>query len=32
LKMEGMGAHMSPNFPEAQAIKDATMAYSILKN
>jgi len=32
LKMEGMGAHMSPNFPKAQAIKDATMAYSILKN
>ena len=32
LKMEGMPAHMSQNFPKAQAIKDATMAYSILKN
>jgi uncharacterized iron-regulated protein len=31
LQMEGMGAHMSPNIPKAQAIKDATMANSILK-
>ncbi|HKI89351.1 MAG TPA: ChaN family lipoprotein [Draconibacterium sp.] len=32
LKMGGMGAHMSPNFPKAQAIKDATMAYFMLKH
>ena len=32
LQMGGMGAHMSPNLPKAQAIKDATMAYFILKN
>jgi uncharacterized iron-regulated protein len=31
LQMEGMGAHMSTNIPKAQAIKDATMANSILK-
>jgi uncharacterized iron-regulated protein len=31
--MEGMGGgHASPNLPKAQAIKDATMAYNILKN
>ncbi|MBN2172816.1 MAG: ChaN family lipoprotein [Bacteroidales bacterium] len=30
-EMEGMGAHASPNLPKAQAIKDATMAYNILK-
>ncbi|MEA3478782.1 MAG: ChaN family lipoprotein [Bacteroidota bacterium] len=30
--MEGMGGHASDNFPKAQAIKDATMAYNILKN
>jgi len=30
--MEGMGGHVSDNFPKAQAIKDATMAYNILKN
>lgn len=30
LKM--MGDHTSPNMPKAQAIKDATMAYFILKN
>ncbi len=30
---EGMGMHMNPDyFAEAQAIKDATMAYFILKN
>ena len=27
-----MGGHMGDNFPKAQAIKDATMAYSILDN
>lgn len=32
LKMKGMGSHVTPNFPKAQAIKDATMAYFILKN
>jgi uncharacterized iron-regulated protein len=31
LQIEGMGAHLSPNIPKAQAIKDATMANSILK-
>jgi uncharacterized iron-regulated protein len=30
LKM--MGEHTSPNMPKAQASKDATMAYFILKN
>jgi uncharacterized iron-regulated protein len=32
LDMKGMGSHVTPNFPKAQAIKDATMSYSILKN
>ncbi|HKI87657.1 MAG TPA: ChaN family lipoprotein [Draconibacterium sp.] len=32
LNMEGMPGHMSQNFPKAQAIKDATMAYFMLKN
>ncbi len=32
LKMSGMGGHVNENFPKAQAIKDATMAYFILKN
>ena len=32
LKMEGMPGHISQNFPKAQAIKDATMAYFMLKN
>ncbi len=32
MEMEGMGPHITPNFPKAQAIKDATMAYFILKN
>ncbi|WP_321368535.1 ChaN family lipoprotein [uncultured Draconibacterium sp.] len=32
MKMEGMGSHVTPNFPKAQAIKDATMAHFILKN
>ena len=32
LEMSGMGSHVTPNFPKAQAIKDATMAYFILKN
>jgi uncharacterized iron-regulated protein len=30
--MGGAEAHASPNIPKAQAIKDATMAYYILKN
>ncbi|RLD31835.1 MAG: iron-regulated protein [Bacteroidetes bacterium] len=29
---EGMGGHGSDNFPKAQAIKDASMAYFILEN
>jgi uncharacterized iron-regulated protein len=32
MEMEGMGSHVTPNFPKAQAIKDATMANFILKN
>jgi len=32
MNMEGMGSHVTPNFPKAQAIKDATMAHFILKN
>jgi uncharacterized iron-regulated protein len=36
LKMGGMGgdstSHVSPNFPKAQAVKDATMAHFILEN
>ena len=32
LEMEGIGSHVTENFPKAQAIKDATMAYFILKN
>ncbi len=32
MEMEGMGPHITPNFPKAQAIKDATMAYFILQN
>jgi len=32
LEMEGMGDHVNENFPKAQAVKDATMAYFILKN
>ena len=32
MEMEGMGAHVTPNFPKAQAIKDATMAHFILEN
>ncbi len=32
MEMEGMGPHITPNFPKAQAIKDATMSYFILKN
>lgn len=31
MNMAGMGGHVTPNFPKAQAIKDATMAHSILK-
>jgi len=31
MEMAGMGSHVTENFPKAQAIKDATMAYSILK-
>jgi uncharacterized iron-regulated protein len=31
LSMEGMGSHINENFPKAQAIKDATMAYFMLK-
>jgi uncharacterized iron-regulated protein len=30
--MGGISAHVTPNIPKAQAIKDATMAYFILKN
>jgi uncharacterized iron-regulated protein len=30
--MGGAASHASPNIPKAQAIKDATMAYFILKN
>ena len=30
--MGGTGNHASPNIPKAQALKDATMAYNILKN
>lgn len=30
--MEMMGDHKSPNMPKAQAVKDATMAYFILKH
>jgi len=29
LSMQGLGAHVNPNLPKAQAVKDATMAYSI---
>jgi len=32
LTMMGMGDHVNENFPKAQAIKDATMSYFILKN
>jgi uncharacterized iron-regulated protein len=32
MEMEGMGSHVTLNFPKAQAIKDATMAHFILKN
>jgi uncharacterized iron-regulated protein len=32
MEMGGMGSHVTPNFPKAQAIKDATMAHFILKN
>lgn len=32
MTMEGMGSHVTPNFPKAQALKDATMAHFILKN
>jgi len=32
MEMEGMENHVTENFPKAQAIKDATMAYFIMKN
>lgn len=32
LKMKGMGGHVGENFPKAQAVKDATMAHSIIEN
>lgn len=32
MSMQGIESHITPNFPKAQAIKDATMAYNILKN
>lgn len=32
MEMGGMGSHVTPNFPKAQAIKDATMAHFILEN
>lgn len=31
MEMEGMGPHITENFPKAQAIKDATMAHFMLK-
>lgn len=31
MEMEGLGSHVTPNFPKAQAIKDATMAHFMLK-
>lgn len=32
MEMEGMGSHVTENFPKAQAIKDATMAHFIIEN
>ncbi|MCK5731104.1 MAG: ChaN family lipoprotein, partial [Draconibacterium sp.] len=32
LEMEGVGSHVTENFPKAQALKDATMAHFILNN
>ena len=32
LSMKGMGTHVNENFPKAQAVKDATMAWFILQN
>ena len=32
LNMKGMGGHVNENFPKAQAIKDATMAWFIMQN
>jgi uncharacterized iron-regulated protein len=32
MNMAGMPAHMTENLPKAQAVKDATMAYSISEN
>ncbi len=32
LSMKGMGAHVNENFPKAQAVKDATMAWFISQN
>lgn len=32
MNMEGMGSHVTENFPKAQAVKDATMAHFILEN
>ena len=32
LSMKGMGSHITENFPKAQAVKDATMAWFISKN
>lgn len=32
MSMPGMESHITPNFPKAQAIKDATMGHFILKN
>ncbi|MCF6358572.1 MAG: ChaN family lipoprotein, partial [Draconibacterium sp.] len=31
MEMEGVGPHITENFPKAQAIKDATMAHFMLK-
>ncbi len=31
MEMTGMGSHVTPNFPKAQAVKDATMAYHIME-
>jgi len=32
MNMKGMGGHVNENFPKAQAIKDATMAWFIMQN
>jgi uncharacterized iron-regulated protein len=32
MQMQGMGSHVTPNFPKAQASKDATMAWFMMRN